>query len=61
MDAAKLEEILSKEYGINTKEEFDEAVEKFIGLDIGIFITPIHSKDEITIKDLGTEIEGITV
>ncbi len=52
MDIVKLEEILSKEYGINTKEEFDEAVEKFIGLDIGIFITPIHSKDEITIKKI---------
>ena len=42
MDAAKLREILSKQYGINSEEEFNEAVAQSSGINIGIFTMPIE-------------------
>lgn len=41
MEAAKLREILRKEYGIKTDEEFNAAVEKSAGINLGIFTTPL--------------------
>lgn len=44
MDAAKLKEILKKEYGINSEEEFNDAVEKSSGIDLGIFTMPLTGR-----------------
>ena len=41
MDAAKLKEILKTQYGINNEEEFNVAVEKSLGVNIGIFSMPL--------------------
>lgn len=40
MDAAKLKDILRTEYGICNEKEFDAAVNKFAGIDIGLFTMP---------------------
>ena len=37
MDAAKMKEILKKEFGITSEEEFNDAVEKSAGINIGLF------------------------
>lgn len=42
MDAAKLKEILYKQYGIKNEEEFNAAVENYTGLNIGIFTMPLR-------------------
>lgn len=44
MDAAKLREILRTEYGINSENEFDEAVKRSSGVDIGIFTLPLSRR-----------------
>ena len=44
MEAAKLKEILSKQYGINSEEEFNMAVEKSAGINIGIFTTKLNAE-----------------
>lgn len=49
MEAAKLREILRTEYGISNEKEFDAAVKKFDGIDIGIFSMPL------TERSLGSE------
>ena len=42
MDAAKMKEILKKQYGINNEEEFNAAVEGYAGINLGLFTTPIQ-------------------
>lgn len=41
MNAAKLKEILAQQYGINNEEEFNVAVEKSSGINLGIFSMPL--------------------
>lgn len=56
MDAAKLREILKTQYGIKDDNEFDAAVEKSSGVNLGLFTVPLversrngHKKTEIAI------------
>lgn len=44
MSAAKMREILRTEYGISNEIEFDAAVRKSPGINIGIFSTPLIGK-----------------
>lgn len=44
MDAAKLKEILEREYGIKSIEEFEAAVKKSAGINLGIFTVPFSGK-----------------
>ena len=44
MDAAKLKEILKQQFGINNEEEFNAAVEKSVGIDIGLFSMPLTGR-----------------
>ena len=44
MDAAKLREILQKEYGIKNEEDFNVAVEKSCGVNLGIFNMPLNER-----------------
>lgn len=44
MDAAKMKEILKKEYGITNEEEFKQAVENSAGIDIGLFTMPFERR-----------------
>lgn len=46
MDAACMREILKREYGICGEAEFDNAVAKFQGIDIGIFTMPFDERRE---------------
>lgn len=46
MDAAKLRQILKAEYGISNDEEFNAAVQKFTGINIGIFTMPFVGRSE---------------
>lgn len=46
MDAAKLKEILRLEYGIHNMTEFEEAVRKSEGINIGIFTMPFERRKE---------------
>ena len=48
MDAAKLREILKTQYGIKDDSEFDTAVEKSSGENLGLFTMPLmeRSRDE---------------
>ena len=46
MNAAKLREILKTEYGIKTELEFDAAVKKMSGINLGIFTTPLDGRSE---------------
>lgn len=44
MDAAKLREILKTQYGIKDDEEFDAAVEKSSGVNLGLFTMPLMER-----------------
>lgn len=44
MEAAKLRDILKTEYGINDEKEFDVAVSKSVGINLGIFTTPLEKE-----------------
>lgn len=46
MNATELKEILRKQYGIKTEEEFNLAVEKSKGINIGIFTMPLSERRE---------------
>lgn len=46
MDVAKLKEILRTEYGIGSEKDFEDAVSKMPGIDIGIFTVPISGRRE---------------
>lgn len=42
MEAAKLRDILKAEYGINDEKEFNAAVSKSVGINLGIFTMPFE-------------------
>lgn len=44
MDAAKMKEILMTEYGIHNEKEFNEAVSKSVGINLGIFTMPLSER-----------------
>lgn len=44
MDAAKMKEILRREYGIQNENEFNAAVNGFSGINLGIFTVPIDGR-----------------
>lgn len=46
MNVARMMEILKSEYGIRDKAEFDEAVSKSDGVNIGIFTMPFDERRE---------------
>lgn len=46
MNAAKLREILKTEYGIKSEMEFDAAVQKMSGINLGIFTMPLEGRSE---------------
>ena len=46
MDAAKMKEILRKQFGITSEEEFNKAVESMVGINLGIFTKPIDGRTE---------------
>ncbi len=41
MEAAEMREILRKEYGINDEDEFNAAVGRSAGINLGIFTAPL--------------------
>lgn len=41
VDAARLREYLKSEFGIGSQEEFDMAVSKMKGVNLGIFTVPV--------------------
>ena len=51
MSAAEMKEILRKEYGITSEEEFNRAVEMATGIDIGIFAMPLGRSEYSERKD----------
>ena len=44
MDAAKLREILKTQYGIKDDSEFNTAVEKTSGVNLGMFTMPLMER-----------------
>lgn len=56
MDAAKMKEILKREYGISNEKEFEAAVSKMTGINLGIFTMPLSERsvtsDEQTKKTM---------
>ena len=44
MDVARLKEILRQQYGINSESEFNMAVEKCQGINIGLFTKPLGER-----------------
>lgn len=46
MDIVKLKECLKTEFGIRNQEEFDMAVLKMKGINLGIFTTPIMGRKD---------------
>ena len=44
MDAAKMKEILKSEYGISNEKEFNAAVSKMTGINLGIFTMPLAER-----------------
>lgn len=46
MNAAKLREILKTEYGIENEIEFDAAVKKMSGINLGVFTMPLIGRSE---------------
>lgn len=44
MDTAKMKEILKTEYGICNEAEFNAAVSKSAGINLGIFTMPLTEK-----------------
>lgn len=48
MDVKTMLEVLRRDFGINSREEFETAYKNFKGLDIGIFTTPINKTREDT-------------
>ena len=55
-DAAKLREILKTEYGINNDEEFEAAVEKSAGINLGIFTNPLNERSDCCAEEPGAGI-----
>ena len=46
MDAADLRKFLKEEFGINSDEEFEKAVETSTGIDLGIFTQPFKGGND---------------
>ena len=46
MDAASLKEYLKREFGIESREEFETAVEEMKGVNLGIFTVPLTGGTE---------------
>lgn len=46
MNAAELRKILKTEYGIKNEKEFDAAVKKMSGINLGIFTMPLDGRSE---------------
>lgn len=46
MDVVRIKEILKTEYGINNNEEFEAAVKRSHGINIGIFTTPLPRRSD---------------
>lgn len=44
MDAARLREVLKTQYGIKDDSEFDAAVEKSSGVNLGLFTMPLMER-----------------
>lgn len=42
VDAAKLREILKTQYGLDSDRDFEAAVEKSSGVDLGLFTGPLE-------------------
>lgn len=42
MDATRMREILRLEYGIKSDEEFLRAYDEMVGIDIGLFTSPLE-------------------
>lgn len=51
MDVAKMKEILKKEYGIRSENEFNIAVSKSAGINLGIFTIPLMKNNRICGRD----------
>ena len=49
MDAAKMKEILKTEYGICDEAEFNAAVSKSAGINLGIFTMPLRYWRTVTV------------
>lgn len=47
MDAAKMKEILKSEYGISNEKEFNAAVSKMAGINLGIFTMPLAERSVV--------------
>lgn len=45
MDAAMMKEILKSEYGISNEKEFNSAVSKMAGINLGIFTMPLAERN----------------
>lgn len=56
MNAARLKEILAQQFGINNEEEFNMAVEKCSGIDLGLFSTRIAGR---SVNDEQTKSNGV--
>lgn len=50
MDAARMREILKMEYGICSDKEFNAAVSKSAGIDLGIFTMPLEKRKECELE-----------
>lgn len=48
MTASEMKEILRREYGINSMEEFEEELKKAKGIDISMFVQPIKEREKVS-------------
>ena len=48
MTASEMKEILRREYGINSMEEFEEELKKTKGIDISMFVQPIKEREKVS-------------
>lgn len=44
MDVSMMKEILKKQFGINSEAEFNKAIEKSSGINLGIFCMPLNER-----------------
>lgn len=58
MEAAKLKEILKREYGIDNAEELDAAVKKSAGINLGIFTMPLGERSCISEQEAKTKVSA---
>lgn len=48
MDVGRIRDILKTEYGICNNEEFEAAVKRSAGINIGIFTTPLPGRRDLS-------------